>query len=188
MRLVFLLNTVKVSRSHGSSLEGREIQHAIYAGGTHIPLVVPFSQCWAILSCDEHWAAQWISASSWCQEVVHHERTWQRLWSGGGGNEEILQRKVLHPFAFFSSLFSTWLQREQTLRMLHFCLSTEDYHKQPHHFKKTQGSFLIPGEAGNVYLFIYSGQWIFQEENLTTLETNTGYSLCLHERETQNKT
>ena len=82
---------------------GREIPPE----GTDLPLVVPFSQCWATLSCDGHWAAQWISASSWCQEEVHHERTWQKLWSGGGGDEGILQRKALHLFAFSSSLFST---------------------------------------------------------------------------------
>lgn len=62
------------------------------------------------------------------------------------------------------------------------------HHKQPHHFKTVQSVFLIPPETGKVYLFIYLGPLIFQEEDLTNLEKNTGYSLGLHERETQNKT
>lgn len=88
---------------------------------------------------------------------MHHERTWQRLWSGGGGDEGILQRKVLHPFVFFSSLFLTWLQKKQSFRGCISSLPQETATKQPHHFKKIQGSFLILPEAGNVYLYIYSG-------------------------------
>lgn len=88
---------------------------------------------------------------------MHHERTWQRLWSGGGVDEGILQRKVLHPFAFFSSLFLTWLQKKQPFRGCISSLPQETATKQPHHFKKIQGSFLILPEAGNVYLYIYSG-------------------------------
>lgn len=89
---------------------------------------------------------------------MHHERTWQRLWSGGGGDEGILQRKVLHLFAFFSSLFLTWLQKKQSFRGCIFSFLQKTATKQLHHFKKIQGSFLILPEVGNVYLYIYSGQ------------------------------